>query len=255
MLVFPVALLLVGLLPSLARGATHNFVDLRDNGPTDFGPASIFPATIGVSGVAGTVTKVTVTTLAMDFSRADDLDMLLVGPNGAQVMLMSDACGKAGAENFDLTFDDDAPTFLSDNGPCAKNLRGSFKPSNYFADKDGIEEEDDFPPFGGPPPPYTNSLSAFKGISPNGDWKLFVLDDEEGLPEFNLPGWMLTLEVEPPPAPPAPAPVIVVVPGPAPAPVTPAPTGQRAKALAKCKTKPTKQAKKKCRNKAKALPL
>ena len=218
-LLISAALLLAALVPSPAQGATHTFVDSRDIGPTDSGTGSIFPATIAVAGVAGTVTKVTVTTLAWDVSRADDLDVLMVGPNGAQVMLWSDACGKGQAVNFDLTFDDDAPTFLSDNGPCANNLKGSFKPSNYFADSNGIEEEDDFPPFGGPPPPYTNSLSAFKGISPNGDWKLFILDDEEGLPEFLLPGWVLTLEVEPPPAPPAPpppAPVIIQVPAPAP---------------------------------------
>jgi subtilisin-like proprotein convertase family protein len=253
LLLIPVALFLLGLLPSLAQAQTHTFVDLRENAPKDEirGPGLIYPSTIAVSGLAGTVTKVTVTTIELALGRPSDLDLLLVGPNGAQVMLMSDACGETPTQNLYLTFDDAAATFLSMNGPCAKNLNASFKPSNYFLGFGGFEE-DDLSPTGGPPPPYTNSLSAFNGSAPSGEWKLFALDDEEGVVGWTMHGWVLRLEVEPPPTPPPPAPLIVQVPAPS---QTTGPTGQRAKALAKCKSKPTKKARRKCKSKAKGLPL
>jgi hypothetical protein len=54
-----------------------------------FGPATHYPSTIEVAGVAGAVTKVTATVLDFGSSSPDDIDMALVGPNGAQVMLMS----------------------------------------------------------------------------------------------------------------------------------------------------------------------
>lgn len=247
------ALLAAVLAPAGATAAeTRSFFKIGEEFPSggnnlQFGPAPDYPSTIAVSGVPGTVTKVTVTIFALSSANPDDIDMAIVGPNGAQVMLMSDACGDLPKQLSDntWTFDDAAPTFLSDNGPCPTDRVGSFKPSNYEnPELDNLSKEG-----GGPPPPYTNALADLAGGAPDGSWKLFVLDDGPLTPGFFFDAWGLTLEIEPPPAV-----------GP-PAPSEPAPkrakkrTGKRARALAKCKAKPTKKARKRCRKNAKKLPV
>jgi hypothetical protein len=98
------------------------FVTLGEEFPTgwnnlQFGPAFDYPSTASVSGVPGVAANVTVTVFSLRSANPDDIDMVLVGPNEEQVMLMSDACGSTGFSERTWTFDDAAPTFLSDNGP------------------------------------------------------------------------------------------------------------------------------------------
>jgi hypothetical protein len=191
--------LAVALAPAAASAATHTFVNSTTLGPPGdagtFGPANNYPSSIVVSGVPGEVTKATVTVLGLDSANADDIDMAIVGPNRQAVMLMSDVCGSA-LSNDDWTFDDDAATFLSDAGPCSSGQDASFLPSNP-----GDPSLDDLTPGGGPPQPYLNSLSFFKGAPANGTWNLFVTDDNAGFLGFAIDAWQLTLEVEPPAAP------------------------------------------------------
>jgi hypothetical protein len=257
-------LLLAGPVLSAASAAeTRTFVNLGEEFPTGdanglFGPATDYPSTIAVSGVPGTVTSVTATVVSLGSSSPDDIDMALVGPDGAQVMLMSDACGlnPMTLTEATFTFDDAAGSFLSDNGPCTSGEPKTFKPSNYEnPELDNFSLEG-----GGPPPPYTNKMSALAAGSPDGAWKLFVLDDNPGgFVGFTFPAWSLSLTVEPPPvAPPKVETVTVTVPGPTitvpAATPTPTKTGKRAAVLAKCKTKP-KAKRAKCRASAQKLPL
>jgi len=196
----PLALLLVMLLPAVAQGETVTFFKAENlfplaGGGTE-GPANHYPSTINVAGLSGTVTKATVTLIGFGSSSPDDTDMVIAGPNGQKVMLMSDACGlnPQTAERDNWTFDDSAQTFLSNNGPCSNFQEASFKPSNYedpALDNLGVA--------GGPAPPYVNALSSFAGASPNGAWNLFIFDDNAvGFVGFTISGWALTLEVEPP---------------------------------------------------------
>lgn len=241
---FVAGLLLVVLAPAAARADSHTFLNIQGFGPSEaggtVGPANNYPGTIRVSRLGGTVTKVTLTAIYLTANA--DLDMALVGPNGAQVMLMSDACSGGGSKQI-WTFDDAAPVFVS-SGSCPFGQVSSVRPTNY-----GDPDDDDLSVNGGPAGPYTNSLAAFNGISPDGDWKLFMLDDSDGVLGFELPAFALHLEITPPPPPP---PTIVTVQVPAPA---QAKTGKRAKALAKCKSKSTQRARKRCRNNAKKLPV
>jgi hypothetical protein len=240
----PLVLVLAGLLPTVARAETRSFFNAANLYPTGgagtAGPANLYPSSIVVSGVPGTVTNATVTVIGYSSSSPDDVDMVITGPNGQQVMLMSDACG-ANPSTFDdnsWTFDDSAPTFLSNPGPCASGQVTSFRPSNYLGE---APEPDDLSPGGGPPPPYLNAMSFFNGASPSGAWNLFVLDDNAaGFVGFDIAGWALTLDIEPPP---------VIQPA-----ATPTMTGQRAAALEKCKKRRGK-ARKKCKRKAIQLPV
>src|ERR1700712_916933 len=210
-LLLPAALLLGALAPPAVRAETRTFVKIGalfpSGGANSFGPANEYPSSIVVSGVSGTVTKATVTVLDLDSGSPDDTDMVIAGPNGQNVMLMSDACGEnpSTLDEDDWTFDDAAPTFLSNNGPCSSSQQASFKPTNYFDES----KPDDLSPNGGPAPPYLNALSFLAGGTPNGAWNLFVRDDNSvGYLGFDINAWALTLEVEPPPPPP---PTIVTV--------------------------------------------
>ena len=249
------ALCVAALAPAAASAASFNFFNPEGLGPSGgagtIGPATSFPSSTLVSGLSGSVTKVTVTLLRFGAGRPDDVDALLISPEGEQVVLMSDACGDGelqSTNNNFWTFDDDAPAKLPNEGPCASDQAASFKPSNYVGNS---PEPDLFPAGGGIAPPYENQLAAFDGEDPNGPWDLYVNDDREGVVGFEISGWLLTLEVEPPAGPPAPP---AGSPAPTP-PATKAPTGKRARALAKCKGKPTKKARKRCRAKARKLPL
>ena len=79
--------------------------------------ATPFPSSIGVSGVSGTLTKLTVTLANLSHSFPDDVDILLVGPHNEKVLLLSDAGGGGVASNLSLTFDDGAGAFVPDGGP------------------------------------------------------------------------------------------------------------------------------------------
>jgi subtilisin-like proprotein convertase family protein len=269
-----VALLSVAAPPGVARAETRSFTHLETLFPAEegktVGAANHYPSAIDVSGVLGTVTKVSVTTVDLKSEFGDDIDMLLVGPNGVRVMLMSDTCGNSEFADEDWTFEDAAPGFLPDQAPCASGQQASFKPTNY--EEPG--RPDNFVPGGGPAAPYETALFLFDGSSPDGAWDLFLRDDTPNeLVGFELAGWTLSLEIQPPPEPSSPAAptttttapttttiatpptVTAVPPATAPPPVASAKTGKRAKALARCKTKKTTKARALCRRRARKLPV
>jgi hypothetical protein len=201
LMLFASLALAAALLPATARAETRTFVNNTDlftkDGTGIFGPAIEYPSSTVVSGVPGTVTKATVTVLTLGSGNADDIDMMITGPNGQTVMLMSDACG-AGLAGEDWTFDDAAPSFLSDNGPCANNQTASFQPSNFGGDP--LSDDMNVAPQGAPnapAPPYLNKLSFLAGGSPNGSWDLFVRDDDPMVFGFSIDAWVLTLDVQP----------------------------------------------------------
>jgi subtilisin-like proprotein convertase family protein len=152
------------------------------------GAASLFPSPINVSGVIGTVTKVTVTLNAFSHTWPDDVDVLLVGPTGQTVFLMSDAGGSVDAFNVPLTFDDTASSQIPDIGMFTA---GAYKPGD-FEEERPLNGTDTFPETA-PPPPYGTALSVFNGTNPNGVWKLFVADDENGESGSISGGWSLTI--------------------------------------------------------------
>ncbi|MFN8216812.1 MAG: hypothetical protein U0R71_09475 [Solirubrobacterales bacterium] len=245
------ALLAAAMVPAGAGAASFNFFNADGLAPSleagARGPANHFPSSTVVAGLEGTVTRVTVTLLDLRSGSPDDIDALLVGPEGQQVLLMSDACGEAtGIANDYWTFDDGAATELPDGGPCASGQVATFRPTNHAGN---APEPDQFGAGGGIEPPFAEDLGAFAGSNPNGFWDLYLLDDRVGVVGFEVSGWLLTVEVQPP---------VVTFPPPATPPVGQASTprtGKRAAALARCKTKKTKRARKRCRARARQLPV
>lgn len=147
------------------------------------GAATPYPSPIVVSGVTGPVTKVRATLHALSHTFPGDLDVLLVGPGGQKVMLLSDAGGGTDVNGVTLTFDDSAPAVP------ATIVSGTFAPTN-------VGTADPFPA-PAPAAPYGASLSAFNGVDPNGTWQLFIVDDAGGDLGTLAGGWSLSFTAAP----------------------------------------------------------
>jgi subtilisin-like proprotein convertase family protein len=128
---------------------------------TDNSSATPYPSTINVSGVAGTVTKVTVTLAGLSHTYPEDMDILLVGPGGQSVALMGAVGGATPASGVTLTFDDEAAGQISE--PITS---GTYQPSGGIVSM----------PSPAPVAPYGSALSVFNEQSPNGTWSLYVVD-------------------------------------------------------------------------------
>lgn len=149
----------------------------------DNGLATPYPAVIAVSGLTGQVTKVTATLRGYSHAWPDDVDVLLVGPGGQRVLLMSDCGGGHAREGVTLTFDDDAVASVPDTEAI---WPGSYKPTNFDTTTDKL-------PAPAPPAPYSATLATFNGQDPNGDWSLYVQDDGSWDAGSLLAGWALSI--------------------------------------------------------------
>jgi len=148
----------------------------------DNAAATPYPSTLTVAGLAGTVSKVTATMIGFGHSFPSDVSILLVGPQGQAVVLMSRAGGSVGITNTRLTFDDSAASVLPQFSFIAD---GTYMPTDYKA-------SDTFFPVV-PPAPYSHALSAFNGSNPNGTWSLFVQDDQSQNSGVITGGWVLSI--------------------------------------------------------------
>jgi uncharacterized repeat protein (TIGR01451 family) len=152
------------------------------------GNASPYPSTIAVENVAGVISRVTVTLAGLSHTFPDDVDILLVGPGGQGVVLMSDAGGGNSLSGVTLTFDDAAAAALPDSTLITN---GTCRPTNY-------------PPaesFFTLTPVTTNAqLAAFNGTDPNGLWALYVVDDTAG-DSGSIASWRLAIDTVVPPGP------------------------------------------------------
>ncbi len=145
------------------------------------GAASPYPLNINVSGLPGTVADVNVSLFGLEHARPDDIDILLVGPAGQKIILLSDVGGNNDINGVDLVLDDEAADFLPDSGQLTS---GTFKPTN-------IGTGDTFPS-PAPAGPYGSLLSDFVGTNPNGSWRLYVVDDSNPRNGSISGGWGLT---------------------------------------------------------------
>lgn len=146
--------------------------------------ANPYPGSINVTGLgtiptSGSNVTLTLTNFARS-ARPDDLDMLLVGPTGASLIIWSDVGGSGGSTGtLTITLSDAAASFLPDSGPL---VSGTFKPTNESLAQDPF-------PSGAPAGPYGNPggatvgagtgsfASAFNGTNPVGTWNLYIVDD------------------------------------------------------------------------------
>jgi uncharacterized repeat protein (TIGR01451 family) len=150
----------------------------------DSGSSTPYPSSIPVTAVTGLVNKVTVTLVGVNHTSPDDLDVLLVGPNGRSALLMSDAGGGYTLNNATLVLDQNAPDSLLDESPLTS---GTYQPADFEGG-----DSDSFPP-SAPAGPYNSNLGIFNSSNPNGLWSLYVLDDAAGDAGRFSGGWRLSI--------------------------------------------------------------
>lgn len=153
--------------------------------------ATPFPSEILASVGSRKLLKVRVTLHNLSHPWSEDLDVLLIGPTGKYVTLMSDAGGGNSLDNVTLTFDDSSPQLPKD----AKIVSGVYRPLNFTPP--GQSAADSYPSPG--PGNLTDSaplLGSFNGLLASGIWKLYVVDDAANHDGLQMDGWSLALTVE-----------------------------------------------------------
>ncbi|MGI8810428.1 MAG: calcium-binding protein [Acidimicrobiales bacterium] len=165
-------------------------------------PASPYPSAITVSGLTGAITDVNLilndfdcSDSGPDFAYPEDIDILLVGPTGVNVLVLSDVGGDNDPPalpftNIDVTLDDQAPNAL----PADSQLTsGTFRPVDDDVEVDEALPVDTFPS-PAPAPSGATALSTFNGTNPNGIWRLYVVDDFAGPNNCTINGgWTLDI--------------------------------------------------------------
>ena len=170
-----------------ASGATFANPTLISINPAGAPPSvNPYPSVITVSNLPGTITDVSVTLSNLFHTFPDDIDILLVGPGGQRVLLMSDAGGQNSiSDPVTLRFTDSATALLPDS---TRLFSGLFRPSDYEA------AVGDLFPAPAPGGPYGGTFSVFDGTNPNGAWRLFVADDVPTIGNGAIAGgWHLNL--------------------------------------------------------------
>lgn len=108
-------------------------------------PAAPYPSNITVSGLNAPIGRVSITLHGFSHTFPDDVDVLLVAPDGAKLIVLSDAGDNVDAVGLNLTFTDQAFNRPPDAGAFPS---GSYRPSNYLTALD---------PFPAPAPPSTTA--------------------------------------------------------------------------------------------------
>ena len=172
--------------PASAQTFSNSMAITIPNAGVLQGPATPYPSAISVSGVGTQLDSISVT--LSDFSHAypADVDVLLVGPQGQNVLLMSDVGTFFPVTGRNFTFNNTAGTSMPSGSQLAS---GTYAPSNFdpVGDVDG---------FAAPAPlvgPYGSSFNPFLGTNPNGTWSLYVIDDVAGNDGQFAGGWSMTI--------------------------------------------------------------
>lgn len=141
-----------------------------------------FPSQIFIEGFETEVVDVDVTLHNLNHGRVNDLDILLLGPQGQTAVIFSDVGTSASA--LTVTLDDGAPAQVPSSGTLRN---GTFQPTNFSTV--------DF--WRSPLPQNTSSgsrLSVFNSTNPNGIWSLFIVDDDFVTTGTLTGGWSLRIE-------------------------------------------------------------
>ncbi|HEY7814556.1 MAG TPA: hypothetical protein VIC62_15035 [Nakamurella sp.] len=151
------------------------------------GPASPYPSAVTVAGMNGLVAAVSVTMTGVTHAALNDIDAMLVAPNGNNLTVLSDV-GDTGslrtATNATFTFSDGAASSIL-------GATTSVVPSGTYLPT-GPNGPDSFPAPAPAQSSATTFAGAFTGINPNGSWQLFVVD-ATGDTGSMAGGWSLTI--------------------------------------------------------------
>jgi subtilisin-like proprotein convertase family protein len=135
--------------------------------------------------VDGFVTAVRVRIDGLSHGTPQNLDLLLVSPDGKVAALMCDAGRSYRVRDALLMFDDSATGDIPGYNAI---VPGRYRPANHGTDQE-------IPPPGTTGPIGTN-LTALAENGANGEWKLYITDDHEG-DTGSIDGWSISFETKP----------------------------------------------------------
>ena len=170
----------IGAWPSRAAGAVVSFTNATAIPIVDGFPPNPSTSAINIPSLPGVLQSVTVTVYGLTDASTGGIELLLQGPSGQGIDLMSVA-GNGGANNITITFADSGSPF-----PNSPLVSGTYKPS-------GISYPSYSPFFG---ENTTNVLSGFVGTPSAGNWTLSeYYADFAGSDGTISGGWSLTFNV------------------------------------------------------------
>ena len=158
-------------------------------GATTGSPASPYPSNIVVSGMSGTVSRVTVSIPSISHAFPADVDMLLVGPGGKSFVILSDVIGGTNWANNSYVLDDAAAALIASS---AAPVSGTFRPTNYGTG-DGFPAPAPAVGFNAATAGADTFASVYNGSSPNGTWSLYVVDDTSTNVGSMPNGWSISI--------------------------------------------------------------
>ena len=172
-------------------------------------PAGLYPSAILVSGMGTQISKLVVRINDFRHTAPDDVDMLLVGPQGQKMIIWSDVggfnstCGPAfdfmicnnttalGSTGPTVTLDDTAAEVLGNSGFITS---GAFQPVNVGTATDMFPAPAPAGPYNSPGPAGAATFAGvFNGTDPNGLWRLYVIDDALSATGRINGGWSLII--------------------------------------------------------------
>src|SRR6185436_2402420 len=121
-------------LPKSASAQTTTFtnstaitIPASGTGAATGAPATPYPSNISVSGVGNPIARITVTLNGFTHTFPDDVDILLVAPDGSKLVVLSDVGGSTDITGATIALSDDAPGFAPDGTALSS---GSYRPTN-----------------------------------------------------------------------------------------------------------------------------
>lgn len=156
------------LVPSVSA-ASYTFTQNSDITINDNANASPYPSFLYVENANGPITDINLQ-LTITHGYPNDVDILLVSPQGTAVIVMSDVCGTSGTPLSNKSFEiNDEGSVPFTSGPC----------NSFFYEPTNNGTGDGFPA-PAPAEPFATTMAAFDGQNPNGNWLLYVRDDFGG---------------------------------------------------------------------------
>lgn len=151
----------------------------------------LYPSEIAVNGLKkGKIRDVNVRLNAFTHFYPDDVQVLLVGPDGQTAILMAKAGGGSDVAGVTLRLDDEGASPLPDEPPPPGLQSGVFRPTNVL--NTAIDFLDP-----APAADANSALSVFDGSNPNGTWRLFVQDEYAPTdPGAFSNGWTLEIKAK-----------------------------------------------------------
>jgi hypothetical protein len=157
---------------------------------TPFGTG--YPFKLPVRGCSG-MTAITVRFGGFTHTNPDDVNIMLVSPGASprRTILMEHCGGSNALSNIGFTLDDAAGSALPDSLPISNF--GTYRPAKY-----GLSVS--FPAPAGSTTNNTLAAVVDPSADPNGDWLLFVCDDNNNGKTGSLAKWYLDITEPGPPA-------------------------------------------------------